>query len=305
MIDPLKCLSTTWLAAEEEKDPVVKTALSSASKLIAEYLDQYPFVFTIDEAEKLAALPRTRTDFTYFEVLRRAISYIPAAAKIIFTALGTSSDIKDINPHIIENSCRRPNVNQILDPIIIRSNFDIFRKELPFTKLNVNYQSLQNPLMFFYLLSLGHPIWSSLAPSHAVQTASTKLLNGSGDVHHYILVIWMLRCNLYASPKREIVRKLIASHMLTIFGMSKNIDSITAEYPSDPIQAMGARSLIKEKVYNEDTTRELLFTALIEKLDAVSVDRGYFGEVIASFALCRFVDLADSCAFNGPPPVKN
>jgi hypothetical protein len=256
---------------------------------IATKLKSYPFLFILDEADLLNNLSFKQKDMdrivTGFEVLRRALGYLETSAKIIFLTLGTKSDIVDINPPVIDMSSRFMKRDSILEPIALTSNSNIFSKEFSITKMkSVSYNLLRNPLMFKYLVTMGHGLWGSFPFLNVVNSANMKLTNGSAATKGYFLPVWMIRIGLSASPFHIDSRSLIANHMATLFNIESGFKTMTVSYPSEPVLALSARSLTDA---NRD---EALFSVLKSKTEAIAIDKGRFGEIFVAMIVLRAVD---------------
>ncbi len=267
-------------------------------KEMQECLQSFPFVFILDEANELSRKPKESDEMTGFEVLRRAISYLKVSTKIFFLTLGTKSDVYDLNPPIRDNSKRLLTRTVTLPPITLLSNTSVFvQDKYPFEKLVINHKVLKNPFLLKYLVTLGHPLWTSIPFNQAAALASEKIVNGCVDIgsFDYALVLWMIRAGLMANPIDLHTRILIASHMATVFGFSSDLAQMIVFYPSDPVLALGCRKLLLKPSSSEGNQ---LFSSLFQKLDeffeAVKIDRGNLSEVVGTMMVLLAIDQADS-----------
>ena len=232
-----------------------------------------------------------------FEVFRRALGYFPYGSNFFFLTLGTKSDVIHLNPPVLDMSSRFQKGKVIPKPITLSSNANIFSKSFPITKLNPSYKLLKNPLMFKFLLTLGHGIWSSFPFGLAVDSASRKLKNGSSGTKAYFLPVWMIRTGLSSNPLNIEAKSLVANHMATLLDISfqpdktEEIKYLTVSYPSEPILAMACRTLISENISDDS-----LFRVLKEKSEAVAVDVGKFAEVFGGMMVLRAIDNAKNIA---------
>lgn len=150
-----------------------------AAQAIVEALKDHPFLLVLDEAEKLIKVSDKGVVTDNFQVYRRALSYIEKPSRFFCVTLGTKSDILDLHPEVTEDSKRDSKKTALLEPITMRTNYDIFRDEHPFNELKINQETLLNPLTLMYLFSLGHAIWSSVPLEEVLNLAQAKLVNGS------------------------------------------------------------------------------------------------------------------------------
>lgn len=224
------------------------------------------------------------------------MGYLEPGAKMLFITLGTKSNIVDLNPLVIDMSSRFLKRDSILEPITF-GNTSIFAKEYSIKAIikKISYELFRNPLMFKFLLTFGHGLWGSFPFSAAVNAANMKLTNGSALTKAYFLPIWMIRTGITANPFHLETKSLIANHMATLSDIQDGVKSMIVSYPSEPILALSARSLI------ESNTDEALFSVLKQKTEAVAIDIGRFAEVFASMIILRAIDLAPNYALPAGP----
>ena len=283
--DLLHLKSWTLPDAESSLNDVILEAMKS-------FLSAFPFLFVLDEADELddKALPKRSP--SSIQILRRALSYLTPGTRIFFLTLGTKSDIYDLNPPLIENSGRSLFRTKSFQPIILLSNTSIFSKsDLPLEKLKLDQTTLTNPVMFKYLVTPGHPIWSSIPFDQIISLAEEKLLNGSAASFKYVLVIWMIRAGLMASPTDLNTRTLIASHMATLFDLSPDLMKMVVFYPSEPILAIACRNLLRDRLFDSPNIVQL-FQKLTEFFEAVDFDQGNLVGVIGSMLVLLAIDQA-------------
>ena len=290
-------LDDPFSALDDQLKAIIPRRVSTA---ISKCLALFPFIFVLDKADELTNFAgwisnddSSNFRVTGFEVLRRAISYLLPCTKIFFLTLGTRSDILDLNPPLREiNSGRLKERNVSLRPIILISNTSIFSKEeFPIKDVKVDYEVLQNPVFFKYLVTLGHPLWSSLVFNSVVGVASAKIVNDSSESYNFVPVLWMIRAGFAANPLSLSTRRLIASHMATLFDLSPDLANMIVFYPSDPILALGCRSLINS-LCKIPSAEEHLFSKLEELFEGVQIDRGQVAECIGTMTVLRAIDLA-------------
>ena len=271
---------------------------------LSDKAQKFPFLFVLDEADLLSNLQFNQIGLSLnrtvsgFEVLRRALGYFPHSSNFFFLTLGTKSDVIDLNPPVLDMSSRFQKGKVIPRPITLSSNASIFSKTFPITKLNPSYDLLKNPLMFKFLLSLGHGLWSCFPFDIVVDAAKRKLKNGSTDTKAYFLPVWMIRTGLASNPLNIETKSLVANHMATLLDISFQNDKkdeikyLTVAYPSEPVFAMASRSLISENQTGDDA----LFRVLKEKSEAVAVDVGKLSECFGGMMVLRAIDKAENHA---------
>ncbi len=297
-----KILDDPSLALRTE-DYTASTQSILAAKLIGACLLKFPFLVVLDEADTLDKPIKVSAndDFslvkvTQFEVLRRAISYLVPGTKIFFLTLGTRSDIHNLNPPLRENSRRLQGRNELPRPILLLSNTSVFsEEEYPIEKLHLNQEVLKNPMLFKFLATLGHPLWSSIKFDSLIAIASAKIINGSEAKYKYVIPLWMIRAGLAASPKDMNTRTLIASHMATLFDLSPDLTRMLVFYPSDPILAITCRHITSEYL-SKPEDNDKLYSMLSELSEAVQVDRGQMAECVGVMNVLRAIDLVKEVA---------
>ncbi len=277
--------------------------------------DDNPFLFFIDEAGNLArkggyeikhANGGIAGKFSAFQIFRRAISYLPTAASIHFVALGTKSSIEELSPPIVDNSSRGNERVDFLPPIIFTQNFDIWREEYPLNELVPCFKQLSNCCLFKFLVTLGHPLPSSIDFQHVLSLLSDKLLNGtSKSAKTYLIAIWMIRAGLSCDPRSVLAGSLVEEHMATLFNVSSANSSSSLKignsaptfarescsayditYPSSPCLGLATRLAIAENLVDKAD----FFRILESKLDSVAADRGKLGEAIDCLATILAID---------------
>ena len=278
--DPQICLS-------DPSDP--------ASQAICEILEKkfkyFPFLFVLDEADILSKIKvdqsQTAKIITGFDVLRRALGYTERTARVMFLTLGADADVINYyDPCVLGKSIRFSKFDCLLEPITLNSNSNIFSLEYPITKIQPSYKLLQNPLMFKFLCTLGHALWGILPFNTTATFAYRKMRNDSDSSTDHLLPVWMIRTGIAAHPLHEGTKSLVANHMATLLNVRKDAPGLMVSYPSDPILAMSARSLIN---YCRDET---LFKVLKKNIEALDVDIGNYGKIFASMIVLRAIDLA-------------
>jgi hypothetical protein len=260
-------------------------------------LKDFPFLFTLDEAELLANRNFTQKGrgirrITGFEIVRRAISYLQTGTNILFLTLGTKSNAIDLNPPVVDNSARFINRYVMPFPIILSSNLNIFSMRFPISELNVSYKLLKNSHMLKFLCTLGHSIWCSLPYDSCVSTAMTKIINGSSESYDYVLPIWMILTGLSANPFRREAGGLVASNMAYLLDISKDLSSLLVMYPSEPILAMAAHALI------DFLPVDKIFRKLHEKLEVLQFDQGAAAELFGGMIILRAIHSSCSVQTN-------
>ncbi len=289
----------------------LKFACSAMSRMVN---SDRPFLFFIDEAGILAkmsdlitilknnAVEKTVT-YSAFQIFRRAISYLTLTTNIFFVALGTKSSIEELSPPVVDSSLRSVQRRDFLPPIVVTQNFDIWRELYPLNEMVPCFNTLLNSCSFKFLLTLGHPIFSSVYFKDVLQLSTIKLLNGTAETEQtYLLAIWMLRAGLACDPKSVVAGSLVENHMATLFNIqaapSTGRDSVPAfarqsralydiTYQSTPSLAWGARELCLQSKKEE---RGIFFKQLDEKLESLLVDRGRLGEAIGCLLTMLAID---------------
>lgn len=287
-----------------KQDEVTQNLYAEICLELLDKTQKFPFLFVLDEADLLSDLQFNQIGLSLnrtvsgFEVLRRALGYFPHISKFFFLTLGTKSDVIDLNPPVLDMSSRFQKGKVIPRPITLSSNASIFSKSFPITKLNPSYNLLKNPLMFKFLLTLGHGLWSSFPFGIVVDAAKRKLKNGSSDTKAYFLPVWMIRTGLSSNPLNIETKSLVANHMATLLDIDfqhdkkDEIKQLTVAYPSEPVLAIAARSLISDDNSNDDA----LFRILKEKSEAVAIDVGKISESFGGMMVLRAIDRAENHA---------
>jgi hypothetical protein len=254
---------------------------------ISRILSRYPFVLVIDEAELLAKEFLTPVEshksVTGFQVLRRALSYLEKKTKIIVLTLGTKINVLDLNPPVEDNSKRFLDNMTVPDPIILSSNLNILSKEYSVKYLKPSYKLLTNPLLYKYLVTRGHGIWSSLPYNGLVTIGESKIKNGTSETNEYVLSLWMILTGLTANPLSIEAKSLVSSHMAHLIDIRDNLSRLIVTYPSEPILGIIAHRLIDELKGDE------LFSVLQRKYEAVDLNNGNLAETFAEMILLRAI----------------
>ena len=242
-----------------------------ALRAMTECLSLFPFIFILDEADQLNDI-KSGTFTSGFEQLRRALSYLIPQTNIFFLTLGTESTIRDLNPSPRDDSLRYVQRKELLDPIVLLSNYSVYSRDLyPIENVKLTREILLNPIFFKLLATIGHPLWLSIPFNNLVGLAKHKLMNESVESKNHVLVLWMIRAGLMANPLDLNTRTLIVSQMASLFNLTPDLARMIVFYPSEPVLALACREILNDLNYSGP---DVLFKKLDEFLETVYVDRG-------------------------------
>lgn len=290
-----------------ELDDNIDGPYSNPCKILKEMLNEFPFLFILDEVDLLAPISikikySDDTDsgrtMSGVEALRRALSYLNTASSIFFLTLGTKSSILDLNPPVVDISTRYLERKNICFPIIFSSNCNIFSKEYPISGLTPSFNLLTNPIYFKFLTTLGRGLWGSYPFFAAISAAESKLTNGSNKDLNYFLPSWMILTNFAANPLSSETSSLVAKHMATLLDLSEDLNNIIATYASEPVLAIAAMRLLSSKNFTDKShfPSEYLFKTLQSKFEGTVIDRGEMSESFAAILILRALAKTPSCA---------
>ncbi|NBO23970.1 MAG: hypothetical protein EBU93_01840 [Chlamydiae bacterium] len=260
----------------------------------SEFFSDYPFVFVLDEADKLASeikISGLSPITNGFEALRRAISYLYTTTKIVFLTIGTKSNVVDLNPPIVDNSKRFNDRRTMPLPITLRGNLNIFSEEFPIHELNLTVQLLKNPLYFRFLCTRGRALYSSIPYEFMLDLVKTKILNGSAKDFGYVPVLWMILTGITANALSPEAGTYVASHFAYLMQIRDNCRKLIVSFFSEPVLAAVSHSLIDDLSLN---TLKNLFLSLKEKFESIDLDCGQLGEIFGSMIVLRAIWTSDS-----------
>lgn len=273
--DPLICIQTEVLT------PEIQLACEHLKRHIKL---KFPFLLVIDEAQLLSASSVVQSDtertLTGFEAFRRALTYFDLNTKILVLTLGTNSTVVDLNPEVHEYSTRYKQRSEFLKPLILSSNFNILSREFPMHKIRLSHDLLNNPLFFKYLCTLGHGMWSSLPYDSVISQGSSKF-KGSSD---FIFAVWMILTGMSSNPSSQESNNVVANHMAHLLEIRNETKELLVAYPSEPILAYIAHSLIQDM-----SSHYGLFEFLKRKFGAIKVDKSSMAEYFAEMIVLRAV----------------
>lgn len=265
-----------------------------------------PFIFVFDEITDIDKFLHDSTRISAVNIIRRGLHVLDTQTKLLALALGTNSDVVGFMPIVKNNSLRYITRFNLLPPIIISRNFDIYLEEARWPDLDLSQAILLNPKMLNLLVSMGRPLWSSYLISQVIRFANIKIKNGHdghGDIADAFLATWLIRCSLNVNHSHLITRTLVNSHMATVYSVSSDGRSMKIKYPSEPILALGAREFLLKSELTIDMGRLRAFEHLLDFIRQRAVDKGRFTEVIFEQIVLFAMDDAPSATLLPPTEI--
>lgn len=244
--------------------------------------ESFPFIVILDEASVLSELARPGQVST-LTIIRRALHLIPPTNSFLVVTLGTNCDISTLNRPVTDNSLRSVERSNLLFPLIVTGNWDIHAEESNLHELVVDGNLLRNHRTLLLSCSFGRPLWSSLAVLYMIPAAIAKVRNGCSDLFTPMIAAWCIRVGLTVHADSKLSEKLLRSHMAILFAASSDSERIIVNYSAEPILAIAALGLIKEKKIE-------YFKSLLKFVEGVPTDRGKIGESIFSEILLSAFD---------------
>lgn len=257
----------------------VETYLSNTVKTKAK------LVFAFDESRSLLQIsslpPGENTQFIH---IRRALRCLPSGIFAIFA--DTISNLTNFAPSASLDPSARLYLlqNELFPPFYFMATFDLF------TKTNSSSNQL---LSLQELFSLGRPLWGAALNNDAnikelLKLAEQKLLGGGITVDNWLkkptfssaLAVLSSRISLDVTAESRIASELVSGFMGICVHVSEDRCRLLVFYPSEPIVAEAAASLMR----HENVFRKLL-NFLLDALHTGYVEPGYRGELVARLLL--------------------
>ena len=282
---PTSPTSSSDAANEIKSDSQVETAIKSENSYQiwpSENQESFPFLIILDEASVLTELTRPGQVNT-LTIIRRALHFMPPTNSFLVVTLGTNCDISTLNKPVNDNSLRYESRPNLLFPLIVTGNWDIYAEESKLHELVVDGNLLRNHRTQLLSCSFGRPLWSSLFLQFMITTAIAKIKNGSTDLFTPMVAAWCIRVGLTVHADSKLSEKLLRSHMATLVAASSNSERVIINYSAEPILAIAAREFLKDK-------RDEYFKSLLKFVEGVPTDRGKIGESVFSEILLNAMD---------------
>lgn len=248
-----------------------------------EFSLKLPFMFVFDEIGDFNFVSSVRPDqvrVPAVNIIRRGLHVLDSSTDLLAIALGTNTDIVTFMPTVRNNSLRILKRVNLLPPLILSRNFDIFLEQAEWPVLELTQAHLLNSKMFNLLVSMGRPLWSASKLSTVVSVATEKTGNSEKDSGVDFLTTWLIRCSLNINHSHVVARALVNSHMATVYGVSSDGRALKVKYPSDPILGLAARHFLLSAGSNKLAGRLRAFEHLFNFIGQRAVDKGRFAEVI-------------------------
>ena len=222
-------------------------------------------------------------------VVRRAL-HLLENPRLFVVAIGTNSDSWDFSPAIRDNSLRYPVRKNLLAPAWLSGNGDIFFNELELHRLEFDRDLLMNRNYMKVLLTMGRPLWSSIAIESVISSARIKLINGNRYSKESLMSYLLCRACMRISPSSVLTRTLVRSHMATVHFIDTDARSMKISYPSEPVLAIASRQILQGR-----ETRSSAFRALAAFTQRQVVDRGRLVEAIHEHMVLFAIDDTRPC----------
>jgi hypothetical protein len=249
-----------------------------------------PFLLFIDEADLLNTFS-LQGRAPGINVVRRALHLLELKTNLLVLAIGTNSEVLDFSPSVRENSLRYQTRKNLLLPLFLSCNWDIFSTEYPFQNINLTRNLLCNSDMFKILTVMGRALWSSCPLNDVTTTARAKLINGGEFSLASLFATLLCRANTNVNVHHVLARALIKSHMIIVNYVSTDAKTLAINYSSEPVLAIAARSIL-----SEGNKRELCFFAMRSLIKFHAIDVGRIVENLFEH-LCLF-SIDDATAFD-------
>lgn len=253
----------------------------------------HPFVLILDEASVLIQISRN-FHLDALNIIRRAAHWIEPNSSFLIITIGTNSDVASFHVAVQEDSLRFVDRKNLLPPLILTGNWDIFYDELQLDQLQVDKDLIMNVKTMLLLLTFGRPLWSSINIVDLMNIVQAKLKNGDTidlDISLSKMAIWCIRSGLTINANLLMARELVKSYMATLVSISYDAEEMYVTYSSEPALAIAAR-----KVLQGQDQEELLFKTLLYYCQGIPLDRGRITEAVFSEILLKAVDKSDSIA---------
>lgn len=293
VFETVKKVTENFLKISKLKDEVTVNANSKDEVTTIEegvsnlHLNSFPFLLILDEADRLN--DETKTGFN---IIRRGLHLLSTDVQLMVIALGTNSDILEFFPAIQDNSLRDVKRPNLLMPLFLPGNFDIFADDFPVHTLALDRKMLLSEAHFKLLTTFGRPLWSSCDQVKVIEIAMGKLLNGHSNSVASSFAILSSRASVSVNPNHILARTLIRSYMIIASYISTDARDLIVSYSSEPILAIAARKLI-----NQDDRLENAFATLRTLSDRQAIDIGRNVEYIFEIFTLIAVDKAGAFGY--------
>jgi hypothetical protein len=264
-----------------------------ANKLSPKFKDA-PFVIVFDELFILLEM-EFKNHINLFHIIRRALHLLPAQnpLNLLVVGIGTNGDTSIYDKELNDESLRYKTRNMFLPPLILGSNWDIFKNFIKLNEFKVSFNNVLNTKMIKLLCSFGRAMWSSLPFTTIIPVAQKKLINGSENTFYTSLAIWSIRTGLSLNSDLVIARTLMRSYMAIAYSISYDSESMNIGYPSEPILAIAARDFLKNL---DSLSFKCLLQNLFEFVQMRPVDKGEITENIFSLIVLLAIDKSPNFA---------
>jgi hypothetical protein len=253
-----------------------------------------PFVIVFDELSLLLEM-EFKNHINLFHIIRRALHLLPPEnpLNLLVAGIGTNGDVSIFHKELNVDSLRYITRNMFLPPLILGSNWDIFKNFIKLNDFKLSFNNVLNTNMIKLLCSFGRAMWSSLPFSTIIPVAQKKLVNGSETSFYTSLAIWSIRTGLSLNSDLVIARTLLRSYMAIAFSISYDSESMNIGYPSEPILAIAARDFLKNL---DSFSFKCLLQNLCEFVQMRPVDKGEITENIFSLIVLLAIDKSPNFA---------
>lgn len=286
--------------SEDKKDQLKKLMEDKLRQTCHEsklsvYTDSRPLVFIFDESSSLLGLKQNDYESNYF-VLRRVLSELGGNVFVLF--LDTFTNLSEFQPAQFSDPSERVyNLEKILfEPIYLLPNWDLF----------VDYNCIENifdTVKFENICRFGRVLWGSwmftkqnsngrfqnVSDEQIFNVAISKLIGGRAFAMLNLNdneCIAVLSCRIGTIRLRQIStnQNLVANNMAVCTYVDTRKAIFDIEYPSEPILAMAAASLMHEFGFDK------IIDTLIKSVESSLIAKGERGEAIAKLILIHTID---------------
>ena len=215
------------------------------------------------------------------------INLIHDRLNLLFVGIGASGDASNFHKEINDNSLRLISRNLFLPSLILRSNWDIFKKFIDLNGFKLSLNNVRNSKMIKLICSFGRALWSSLPLRSVITVAKKKLTNGSSANFYPAMAFWSMRTGLSLNSDLMLSRTLVRSYMAIVFSTSYDAQLMNVGYPSEPILAIASRDLLDF---------ETLLYALLEFVQHHPIDKAEVTASIFSHIVLLAIDNSSNVA---------
>ena len=282
-----------WLlnlnSVDSSKGTSKKTNLGLSIDLVTDLMPEesssFPFMLFFDEASIFDNCSASKNRLSGLHVVCRGLHMLKPPARLFLLTIGTNSDAIDFSPSLRSNSIRIPERKNLLPPLWLTCNFDIFSKQLALHNIEVTPDFVLNRNVMNLLLALGRPLWGSYSIENALNMAMVKINNGKSNGMEALISYLLCRADLSVSPASVLCRNLVKSHMAVVRSISSDSRVMKISYPSEPALAISSRQMLVSKEF-----REMAFDALLSFVQRRSIDKGRMSETIIEHFVLFAID---------------